>query len=161
MAGRRQYGRRDRRQNYFAAKYRHRHRRLRTARPRRCLPALGHALCDCVCDYCGHYRVLLHRIRTVIPWHQKQPALWISGVQAAFDRERASENYFSDGFDITGDMRISLGHDPSCVCCRLNYGMVWNNSVTTKPRASGDASYILLQEFAYEVRISLFHFLPF
>ena len=32
-------------------------------------------------------------------------------------------------------MRISLGHDPSCVCCRLDYGMVWNHSVTTKPRA--------------------------
>ena len=51
----------------FAAKYRHRHRRLRTTRPRRRLPALGHALCDCVCDYCGHYGVLLHHDGTVTP----------------------------------------------------------------------------------------------
>ncbi|RKV83232.1 MAG: hypothetical protein D8H97_08575 [Neisseria sp.] len=56
-------------------------------------------------------------------------------VQAAFDRERSSENYFSGSFDITGDMRISLDHDPSYACCRPYYGMVWNNSVTIKPRA--------------------------
>ncbi|WP_424046112.1 hypothetical protein [Neisseria sicca] len=49
--------------------------------------------------------------------------------------ERPSENYFSDGFEITGNVMILLGHDPSCVCCRLDYGMVWNHSVTTKPRA--------------------------
>ena len=29
-------------------------------------------------------------------------------------------------------MRISLDHEPSCICCRLNYGMVWNHSVATK-----------------------------
>ena len=53
-------------------------------------------------------------------------------VQAAFDKDRSSENYFSDGFEITGNMGISLDHDPSCVCCRLDYDMVWNHSVTTK-----------------------------
>jgi len=31
-----------------------------------------------------------------------------------------------------GDMRISLDHDPSRVCCQLYYGMVGNHSVTTK-----------------------------
>ncbi|EGF08238.1 hypothetical protein HMPREF9123_2546 [Neisseria bacilliformis ATCC BAA-1200] len=36
-------------------------------------------------------------------------------VQAAFDRERSSENYFSGSFNITSDMRISLGHGSSCV----------------------------------------------
>ena len=29
-------------------------------------------------------------------------------------------------------MGILLGHDSSCVCYRLYYGMVWNHSVTTK-----------------------------
>lgn len=53
-------------------------------------------------------------------------------VQAAFDKDRSSENYFSDGFEITGNMGISLDHDSSCVCCRLYYGMVWNHSATTK-----------------------------
>jgi len=53
-------------------------------------------------------------------------------VQAAFDREGSSENYFSDSFDITGNMRILLGYDSSCVCYRLDYGMVWNHSVATK-----------------------------
>ena len=46
--------------------------------------------------------------------------------------ERPSENYFSVSFEITGDVRISLGYDSSCVCYRLDYGMVWNHSVTTK-----------------------------
>ncbi|OFT23606.1 hypothetical protein HMPREF3066_06130 [Neisseria sp. HMSC03D10] len=63
---------------------------------------------------------------------EKQPALRFLKVQAASDKERPSENYFSDGFEITGNMRILLGYDPSCVCCRLDYGMVWNHSVTTK-----------------------------
>ena len=40
-------------------------------------------------------------------------------VQAAFDRERSSENYFSGGFEITGDMRISLGYDPGYACYTL------------------------------------------
>ena len=62
----------------------------------------------------------------------KKPAFRFLKVQAAFDTERSSENYFSGSFNITSDMRISLGHDPSYVCCRLDYGMVWNNSVTTK-----------------------------
>ena len=37
-------------------------------------------------------------------------------VQAAFDKERSSENYFSSSFEIMGNMEISLGYDPSCVC---------------------------------------------
>jgi hypothetical protein len=44
---------------------------------------------------------------------EKQPAFQFLKVQAAFVRERSSENYFSDGFDITSDMRILLNHDPS------------------------------------------------
>ena len=48
---------------------------------------------------------------------EKQPAFRFLKVQAAFDRERSSENYFSGGFEIIGDMRISLDHEPSCICC--------------------------------------------
>ena len=80
---------------------------------------------------------------------EKQPALRFLKVQAAFYRERSSENYFSGSFNITSDMRISLGHDPSYVCCRLDYGMVWNNSVTTKPRACvPHTPYTLILRFA-------------
>ena len=80
---------------------------------------------------------------------EKQPALRFLKVQAAFDREKSSENYFSGSFNITSDMRISLGHDPSYVCCRLDYGMVWNNSVTTKPRACvPHTPYTLILRFA-------------
>ena len=39
---------------------------------------------------------------------------------------------FQTTFDITGDMRISLGYEPSYVCCRPDYDMVWNHSVTIK-----------------------------
>ena len=46
-------------------------------------------------------------------------------------------------------MRISLGHDPSCVCYRLYYGMVWNHSATTKPRACvPHTPYTLILRFA-------------
>ena len=42
-----------------------------------------------------------------------------------------------------------MGHDPSYVCCRLDYGMVWNNSVTTKPRACvPHTPYTLILRFA-------------
>ena len=58
--------------------------------------------------------MLFHRVR-FSNHHKKQPALRFLKVQAAFDRERSSENYFSDGFDITGDMRISLDYGSSCV----------------------------------------------
>jgi len=42
--------------------------------------------------------------------------------------ERPSENYFSDGLWYW----VLLVHEPSSVCCRLNYGIVWNHLVTTK-----------------------------
>jgi len=71
-------------------------------------------------------------VRVFSNHHKKQPALRFLNVQAAFYREKPSENYFSGGFEITGDMRISLDYEPSCVCCRLDYDMIWNHSVTTK-----------------------------
>ena len=37
---------------------------------------------------------------------EKQPAFQFLKVQAAFDRERSSENYFSDGFDIIGNIKF-------------------------------------------------------
>ena len=69
-------------------------------------------------------------------------------VQAAFDKDRSSENYFSDGFEITGNMGISLDHGPSCVCCRLDYDMVWNHSVTTKTACVPHTPYTLILRFA-------------
>jgi len=57
-------------------------------------------------------------------YYEKQPAFQFLKVQAAFDRERPSENYFSGGFEITSNMRISLDYEPSCVCCRPDYDMV-------------------------------------
>ena len=63
---------------------------------------------------------------------EKQPALRFLKVQAAFDRERSSENYFSGSFEITGNMKVLLVYDPTTACCQPYYGMVWNHSVTTK-----------------------------
>ena len=80
---------------------------------------LGNVVLHCACT--------IYNIKIVCVFsnhHKKQPALRFLNVQAAFDRERSSENYFSDGFDITGNMRISLDYEPSCVCCRPDYDMV-------------------------------------
>ena len=41
-----------------------------------------------------------------------------------------------------------MGHDPSCVCRQLYYGMVWNHSATTKPRACvSHTPYTLILRF--------------
>ena len=64
--------------------------------------------------------------------HEKHPALRFLKVQAAFDRERSSENYFSGSFEITGNMKVLLVYDPTTACCQPYYGMVWNHSVATK-----------------------------
>ena len=81
-------------------------------------------------------------------YYEKQPALRFLKVQAAFDTERSSENYFSGSFEITGNMGISLGHDPSYVCYRLDYGMVWNHSVTTKTACVPHTPYTSILRFA-------------
>ena len=81
--------------------------------------------------------------------HEKHPALRFLKVQAAFDRERSSENYFSGSFEITGNMKVLLVYDPTTACCQPYYGMVWNHSVTTKPRACvPHTPYTLILRFA-------------
>ena len=70
-------------------------------------------------------------------------------VQAAFDRARSSENYFSGSFEITGNMKVLLVYYPTTACCQPYYGMVWNHSVTTKPRACvPHTPYTLILRFA-------------
>ena len=70
-------------------------------------------------------------------------------MQAAFDRERSSENYFSGSFEITGNMKVLLVYYPTTACCQPYYGMVWNHSVTTKPRACvPHTPYALILRFA-------------
>ena len=79
---------------------------------------------------------------------EKQPALRFLKVQAAFDRERSSENYFSGSFEITGNMKVLLVYDPTTACCQPYYGMVWNHSVATKTACVPHTPYTLILRFA-------------
>jgi len=45
-------------------------------------------------------------VRVFSNHHKKQPALRFLNVQAAFDRKRPSENYFSDSFEIAGNIKF-------------------------------------------------------
>ena len=117
---------------------------------------LGNVVLHCTCT--------IHSIKycTFFPIIMKSSLHFdLMKVQTAFDRERSSENYFSDGFDITGDMRVSLDHDSSCVCCRLDYGMVWNHSVTTKTACVRSARTLLTQATLAKIFLEQFLIEPF
>ena len=81
--------------------------------------------------------------------YEKQPALRFLKVQAAFDRERSSENYFSDSFEIAGNIKFcwAMTQSPLAAgCITAWFGIIWEQQ---KPRACvPHTSYTSILRFA-------------